>query len=433
LAPPEVQTRLAKVFIRDKVMGKFFSNREYSSKFLNPTILITDEEDKWTLLHEFMHYLFEKKRIELGLDDPNLIEVQSNVREDFLDLSSNLRSHPELSQKMLDQTVLGFAAFMNAEMRLAPLLTLEEITIEKTISKLFSQGEIKFLTVGQKQTADSYIEVNYKTISGQLDSYFAIRDQLQKYLGTTKSPSLDDTSRQLTWFRKELEKLIGQRSIASEGSIDSICGRFYSIDPAPEPSLQPKCQVQGDTLFWDGEVDGYLLTEIRDYHQNIKRIELNSYGGKLEDAFEIAEFIRSAQIATNVRKGARCASACTLIFQAGSKRTAHPLSRFLYHGPRIMEFGMDNWREFCQLKGRELCRENIAEHIFSTKKDTERLFAAYIRYDMSPKFLEEYKRLPIDPHWFERGNFTRTQDWILSAAQLVKYNIIQNFDLRETL
>lgn len=215
--------------------------------------------------------------------------------------------------------------------------------------------------------------------------------------------------------------------------IDSVCGSFYKVFPTPEPSMQAKCQVQGDTLYWDGEINDYLINEIRDYHKNIKLIELNSYGGLLESAFEVATFVRKTGISTNVRKGARCASACTLIYQAGIRRTAHPLTRFLYHAPRIMESGIQNWKDYCQLKGRDLCRENIADHIVSTLADADKMFAVYLSYDMSPKFIEEYKGLPIDPHWFENGNFTRTKDRILSAAQLVKYNIVQDFDLREAL
>ncbi len=220
---------------------------------------------------------------------------------------------------------------------------------------------------------------------------------------------------------------------SQESSLDSICGNFYALMPAPEPSLMPKCQVRGDTLFWDGEIDDYLLNEIRDYNKGIRILELNSYGGKVEAAFEIAKYIRSAGISTNVRKGARCASACTLLFQAGVRRSAYPLSRFLYHGARIMESGIQNWKEYCELKGREACRELIAEHIITTQRDSEKFFQAYLDYGMSPRFIQEYRSLPEDPNWFEKGNFTRTQDWILSAAQLVKYSIVQDFDLRESL
>ena len=63
----------------------------------------------------------------------------------------------------------------------------------------------------------------------------------------------------------------------------------------------------------------------------IKRIELNSGGGKLFAAFKIAEFIRKNNLETYVGEYQICASACTVIFQAGIKRTAHETAVFMYH------------------------------------------------------------------------------------------------------
>jgi len=63
----------------------------------------------------------------------------------------------------------------------------------------------------------------------------------------------------------------------------------------------------------------------------IKRIELNSGGGKLNAAFTIAEFIRKNNLKTYVGEYQICASACTIIFQAGVKRIAHETAVFMYH------------------------------------------------------------------------------------------------------
>jgi len=63
----------------------------------------------------------------------------------------------------------------------------------------------------------------------------------------------------------------------------------------------------------------------------IKRIELNSIGGKLFAAIEIAEFVRKNNLKTYVGKYKMCASACTVIFQAGTIRIAHETAYFMYH------------------------------------------------------------------------------------------------------
>ena len=63
----------------------------------------------------------------------------------------------------------------------------------------------------------------------------------------------------------------------------------------------------------------------------IKRIELNSGGGKLNAAFKIAKFIRKNNLKTYVGEYQICASACTVIFQSGTIRIAHETATFMYH------------------------------------------------------------------------------------------------------
>src|SRR5437762_370804 len=56
-------------------------------------------------------------------------------------------------------------------------------------------------------------------------------------------------------------------------------------------------------------------------------VQLDSPGGLLQEAVKIAEVVRKAGLTTRVPYRATCASACTLIFAAGSKRIAHAVSR----------------------------------------------------------------------------------------------------------
>lgn len=60
-------------------------------------------------------------------------------------------------------------------------------------------------------------------------------------------------------------------------------------------------------------------------------VQLNSSGGLLQEAVKIAEIVRNARLTTRVSYRATCASACTLIFAAGSKRIAHAVSRIAVH------------------------------------------------------------------------------------------------------
>jgi len=104
----------------------------------------------------------------------------------------------------------------------------------------------------------------------------------------------------------------------------------------------------------------------------IKRIELNSVGGKLFAAFKIAEFIRKNNLKTYVGEYQICASACTVIFQAGIIRVAHETATFMYHyafdrtGPK---------------------RKKLVPNI----KSTHLMFRKLIKYGISPEFIKKIK------------------------------------------
>lgn len=211
---------------------------------------------------------------------------------------------------------------------------------------------------------------------------------------------------------------------------ETICHKYNAINPTQEPASGPRCRVIGDVFYFEGAVTEDLFYEIRDYHSNIKHIELNSYGGLVEAAYKIAELVRVKQITTNVRQNAKCASACTLIFQAGVQRSAHPSVRFLFHGARLSNLWVENWFEDRYEKGREQALKKLADQFSEVQIETEKFFSLMVQYGMKPDFINYYKSLGASETWFADGNFTRTQDLIVSSPKLINYNIVENFDYR---
>jgi hypothetical protein len=211
----------------------------------------------------------------------------------------------------------------------------------------------------------------------------------------------------------------------------TICHRYNKLNPAQEPSMGPRCRVVKNSFYFDGMVTEDLFYELRDHYPHVTHLELNSYGGLVAPAYKIAELVRERQMTTNVRKGAKCASACTLIFQAGVKRTAHPSVRFLYHGARLSNLWVQNWLETRLEVGRSQSREELARQFSEVQEESSRFFKALIHYGMAPEFIEYYKSLPEDPNWFVDGNFTRTVDLIIESHRLKAFNIVQGFDTRD--
>jgi ATP-dependent protease ClpP protease subunit len=63
----------------------------------------------------------------------------------------------------------------------------------------------------------------------------------------------------------------------------------------------------------------------------IDRLELSSRGGDFFAALHLSWIVHERGLATVVRYAGDCFSACTVIFQAGRERIAHPTASFLYH------------------------------------------------------------------------------------------------------
>ena len=221
-------------------------------------------------------------------------------------------------------------------------------------------------------------------------------------------------------------------SLSEAFSQETICHKYVTVNPTQEPAMGPRCRVVGDVFYFDGAVTEDLYYELRDYYPQVKTLELNSYGGLVEAGYKIADLVRQRGISTNVRKNAKCASACTLIYQAGIHRTAHPSVRFLYHGARLSGDWFPNWLDYRYEFGRAKGLNFVAEQIEEVQAETDKLFLKLVSLGMSADFVQYYKSLPESKTWFEDGNFSHTQDLIISSPKLIKYNIVQDFDYRDT-
>lgn len=92
-------------------------------------------------------------------------------------------------------------------------------------------------------------------------------------------------------------------------------------------------------------IDGYIgentLVYFKSRVHRIKTVVLNSSGGYIFHAEEIARLIRKYRINTTVKSDSKCFSACVLIFQAGIKRIADRGSVFMLHSVKINIHGVD--------------------------------------------------------------------------------------------
>lgn len=195
--------------------------------------------------------------------------------------------------------------------------------------------------------------------------------------------------------------------------------------------------LDGDTLYINGEIDNLILDELVafDTSDGIKHIELNSYGGNTKFVKKISTIIRQRGLTTNVRKNAVCMSACTLLFQAGVKRTAHPSAKFMYHTVRNNSYSYDHITKDCQKTNPSLCNDVVLKHTVQLRAKTERFFNTLEYFGISSHFYSEFKRkfpAKTDPSELlkeqKKGNYLARGDWYMLAEEAMNYNIVQELN-----
>lgn len=165
-----------------------------------------------------------------------------------------------------------------------------------------------------------------------------------------------------------------------------FCGLF--VAPAGAAARQSPAHVLViDTPITPELRDAILATDPAD----IRVVQLDSAGGSVKDAIAIGQWVRTNNIRTHVPEGAECASSCTIIFQAGVVRSAHPTARFLYH--------------YASQKSTD-AQERLMGRVLGTVLYVEALISFG-----APESL--YRMIPGD------------RDWRLSADKARRYRIVQ--------
>jgi hypothetical protein len=111
-----------------------------------------------------------------------------------------------------------------------------------------------------------------------------------------------------------------------------------ALDRAARYSLT--LSADGTSLVFDGEVTfgltKALKTQLQD-HPGVRQLRLSSPGGLIYEARGAARLIAARSLATTAE--GLCASACTLMFAAGERRSLGPQGQLGFHGYALENFG----------------------------------------------------------------------------------------------
>lgn len=109
----------------------------------------------------------------------------------------------------------------------------------------------------------------------------------------------------------------------------SVLAVFLGSFPGQAASQEfgsPAVGIYGTIVRIDGEITPEVaisFAAVLESHPELKAVSLNSPGGRVLPALEIARSINSKGLSTSVPQADQCHSACALIFLAGKERIAH--------------------------------------------------------------------------------------------------------------
>lgn len=151
------------------------------------------------------------------------------------------------------------------------------------------------------------------------------------------------------------------------------------LRPLPVPAPPLALEIEQGTVYLSGEIgfDSYnaMAAALRK-QVKLTHLELNSDGGRISAARGIARLVREAGLSTRV--SGTCASACTIIFAAGKRRTLSDGARIGFHGYRLVS--------------------NVTT--LDTDAEQERDKAEFIKQGMDPAFVNRALAIPHDDMWF---------------------------------
>jgi len=194
--------------------------------------------------------------------------------------------------------------------------------------------------------------------------------------------------------------------------------------------------IEGDTLVIEGRIDSHIYDYLQYEAQRVaavRVIELDSLGGNVEWALEIARRIKELGKTTLLTSQHYCASACAFIFAAGRERVAAEDTWIGIHGARLGPGYTSNFQGLCfeDLDGGAVfeprktgCRQFLDRWYEVTLTRTNEAFAAMEGNGVSPDLRNTYFAMPDDPEWPAQMNAIRKPDWPLSATDAVKYNLV---------
>lgn len=191
------------------VLGLFLPvNRVREHGAYRPVIMVRPDTDRYTLVHEYMHFVFNKIREDRGYTDERFLREFNDVQKRYeaTDAANENSSR--------DKIIAYLDAWMGLASKLVELsenFALEEMTIEALLTDEARAGRLKHVTEFNRKNSVEYIRSSSDTGAG---IYKAVSDDFEKVMKLARKT-------EQTAFIAELETLV-KRMLANMNDMEKI-------------------------------------------------------------------------------------------------------------------------------------------------------------------------------------------------------------------
>lgn len=174
-APAKQFSRYIKLF-EENVIGLYLTPNNSMYGVEKPTILFVESVDHWTIVHEFIHYLFERGRgIENSLNEGLLINNSNDAQEDFFEARETFRRRESyVSEEHKRHLIMSFVNYARVQMIFAKTCEFEETTIEKLLRGVYAHHNPAGFTEKDYERSTRYIQNT--SSKGQQNLNFLLED-----------------------------------------------------------------------------------------------------------------------------------------------------------------------------------------------------------------------------------------------------------------
>lgn len=167
VAPSDLAAKLASVDKSGNILGVYFGARtpDLPSVQNQAAILVKRDVNKWVLVHELMHHLYQLQRD----SDKGIATVDIKTRflallKEYENSEKSLRyTSPADRPAKLKATVAKLVELNNAAFDFLREYLLEEMAIENVLGDKFEKNELKYVVEGQRFNGAAYTIESAKT------------------------------------------------------------------------------------------------------------------------------------------------------------------------------------------------------------------------------------------------------------------------------